>query len=382
LPNVGKSTLFNALLKKQIAFVANYPFATIEPNVGVVPVPDERLEKLAEIVAGISTSEGNSSTSGRTVWCIPSLGMTKKKPPIVPATVKFVDIAGLVKGANEGAGLGNKFLSHIREVSIIAHVVRAFDPSTGSGQETEIIKVGTNPKEDYQTINTELMLADLATIQNAQSKVKRFQKPSEKDAIEKLFKGLNSGKPAREIDLTDEEKEYADTFFLLSSKPEIIVLNVSEQALKNAEQITQNYADTLGVSQDKIVVISAKIEAELAELSEEEQIQYLEGLGLKESGLERLIRKAYETLGLISFLTAGEKEVRAWTIGKGANAVEAAGEIHTDFTKKFIKAEVVSFADFVKYGGWKVAREKGKTRFEGKNYVVRDGDVVEFKIGT
>ena len=356
LPNVGKSTLFNALLKKQVAFVANYPFATIEPNVGIVPVPDPRLEKLAEI-----TKEEEKMSD---------------LPPIKPATVNFVDIAGLVKGAAEGAGLGNKFLSHIREVSIIAHVVRAFE-------DADIIKEGSvDPLSDYKTIQTELILSDLAAVQNAQSKVKKFQKPSEKTAIDKLFKGLNEGKPAREIELDPEEKEYADTFFLLSAKPEIIVLNVSEKdySEKKFEEIYSRYTGISSV--DKMVIICAKIESELSELSEVDQKQYLSDLGLKESGLERLIKKAYETLGLISFLTAGEKEVRAWTIQKNESAVDAAGVIHTDFMQKFIKAEVVSYEDFVSLGGWKKAREQGKARMEGRDYIMQDGDVLEFKIGS
>lgn len=355
LPNVGKSTLFNALLKKQAAFVANYPFATIEPNVGVVPVPDSRLGKLAEI-----TKEEEK---------MPEF------PPIKPATVKFVDIAGLVKGSNEGAGLGNKFLSHIREVSIIAHVVRAFEDS-------DIIREGSvDPKNDYETINTELILADLQTVQQAQSRAKKFQKQSEKDAIDKLYKGLNSGKPAREIELTDEEREFANTFFLLSEKPEIIVLNVSENdySEKKFDEIYSRYTSISSVG--KMVVVCAKIESDLSELSQEEQKQYLADLDLQTSGLERLIKKAYETLGLISFLTAGEKEVRAWTIEKGTKAVDAAGVIHTDFTKNFIKAEVVSFDDFVELGGWKKAREQGRTRSEGRDYIMQDGEVVEFKIG-
>lgn len=357
LPNVGKSTLFNALLKKQTAFVANYPFATIEPNVGIVPVPDQRLEKLAEITKI-------------------EVKMTEL-PPIKPATVNFVDIAGLVKGASEGAGLGNKFLSHIREVSIIAHVVRAF-------VDENIIKEGAvDPKTDYEAIETELILADLQTIQNAQSKVKRFAKETEKTAIEKLFKGLNEGKRASEIELSDEEKEYAKTFFLLSGKPEIMVLNVSESDYSEEKiiSVTDQYSKALSIDSSKIVVICAKIEADLSELSEVEQKQYLADLGVKESGLERLIKKAYATLGLISFLTAGEKEVRAWTINKDMKAVDAAGVIHTDFTKKFIKAEVVSYSDFVELNGWKGAREKGKARLEGRDYIVSDGDVIEFKIG-
>lgn len=359
LPNVGKSTLFNALLKKQAAFVANYPFATIEPNVGIVPVPDPRLQKLAEI-----TKEEEKM---------------QELPPIKPATVNFVDIAGLVKGASEGAGLGNKFLSHIREVSIIAHVVRAFE-------DADIIREGSiDPKSDYETINTELMLADLQTVKQAQGRAKKFQKQSEKDAIDKLYKGLDSGKPAREIELTDEEKEFTDTFFLLSQKPELIVLNVSENDYSE-EKFGEIYSRYTSISSvDKMVVISAKIEAELAELSEEEQKAYLADLGLQTSGLERLIKKAYETLGLISFLTAGEKEVRAWTIRQGSTSLMASGTIHTDFMKNFIKAEVVSFGDFVPpaggLGGWKKAREQGRARFEGRDYIMQDGDVVEFKIG-
>jgi len=398
LPNVGKSTLFNALLKKQQAFVANFPFATIEPNVGVVPVPDERLEKLAEIVAGVSTSE-ESDVSLRSA--LPPSEVSRM-PPIVPAIVKFVDIAGLVKGANEGAGLGNKFLSHIREVSIIAHVVRAFE-------DPNVIREGSlDPKSDYETINTELILADLATISKIKDQKSNIQIKNQKETAYKLFNGLNKGIPAREVQLTEEEQKLSKQFFLLSAKPEIVVLNVSEEDYTEEKipEVISKYSKLLysviaipSLSREKqsqglrgiasspstprndMVVISAKIEAELAELSEEEQKQYLEGLGLKESGLERLIRKAYETLGLISFLTAGEKEVRAWTIKNGANAVEAAGEIHTDFMKKFIKAEAVSFDDFVEYGGWKKARGKGKTRIEGKDYVMKDGDVVEFKIG-
>lgn len=363
LPNVGKSTLFNALLKKQTAFVANYPFATIEPNVGIVPVPDQRLEKLAEI----TKIEAKMT----------------ELPPIKPATVNFVDIAGLVKGASEGAGLGNKFLSHIREVSIIAHVIRAFeDPSASSGQAPIIREGSVDPKTDYETIKTELILADLQTIQNAQSRVKRFAKESEKTAIEKLFKGLNEGKRASEIELSDEEKEYAKTFFLLSDKPEIIVLNVSEEQIgqpSTVHRLQQEWEAVVGGQ--KTVVISAKIESELSELSDEEQKAYLKDLGVEKSGLERLIQKAYATLGLISFLTCGEKEVRAWTINKDMKAVDAAGVIHTDLTKKFIKAEVVSYSDFVQNNGWKKSRELGKARLEGRDYIMQDGDVVEFKIG-
>ncbi|HUQ85504.1 MAG TPA: redox-regulated ATPase YchF [Candidatus Limnocylindrales bacterium] len=357
LPNVGKSTLFNALLKKQQALAANYPFATIEPNVGIVPVPDSRLEKLAEITKEEEKMAG--------------------LPPIKPATVEFYDIAGLVKGASTGEGLGNKFLSHIRETKIISHVVRAFE-------DPDVIKEGAvDPKSDYEVIIAELILADLATAETARSKVKKFTTDSEKSAIKKLIDGLNAGNPAREIEFEREEKDFINTLFLLSSKPEIVVLNVSESDYNPAgiEKITQKFSQSLGVSGEKLVVICAKIESELSELSTEEQIEYLKDLGLESSGLERLIQKAYQTLGLISFLTAGEKEVRAWTIRKGSSAPEAAGEIHTDFTKKFIKAEVVSIDDFAANNGWKGSREKGKARLEGKDYIMKDGDIVEFKIG-
>ncbi len=360
LPNVGKSTLFNALLKKQQAFVANYPFATIEPNVGVVPVPDSRLEKLAGII--------DSSTELR--------GIERRTTPIVPATVKFVDIAGLVKGAAQGAGLGNKFLSHIREVSVVAHVVRAFE-------DINIVKEGAvDPKTDYQTIQTELILADLETISNIKNKISKIK--NQKEAIEKLWESLNQGRPAREIILNDEEKETINQLFLLTVKPEIVVLNVSEKDYTpdGIKKTLTEYSRRLVYDTKNIIVICAKIEAELSELTEDEQKQYLMDLGLKQSGLERLIKKAYETLGLISFLTAGEKEVRAWTIRRGNTALMASGAIHTDFMKKFIKAEVVSYEDFVQYSGWKGSRERGKARLEGKDYIMQDGDVVEFKIGT
>ncbi|MDZ4228091.1 MAG: redox-regulated ATPase YchF, partial [Candidatus Levybacteria bacterium] len=362
-------------LKKQTAFVANYPFATIEPNIGIVPVPDIRLERLAQITKEEEKMDGF--------------------PPIKPATVNFVDIAGLVKGASEGAGLGNKFLSHIREVSIVCHVVRAFeDPDIIRYQDEKEARLpapersdggqgSVDPKSDYQTIQTELILADLQSVVNAQSKVKRFAIESEKTAIEKLYKGLNGGKQAAEIILTPEEQEYAKTFFLLSGKPEIMVLNVAESDYSESkiEEITQKYAELLGVSSQKLVVVSAKIEADLAELSVEEQKQYLVDLGIKQSGLERLIQKAYSTLGLISFLTSGAKEVRAWTIRLGDTSLMASGTIHTDFMKKFIKAEVVAYEEFVKNNGWKKSRELGKARMEGRDYIMQDGDVVEFKIG-
>ena len=362
LPNVGKSTLFNALLKKQQALAANYPFATIEPNVGAVPVPDARLTKLAEIVAE------EDLPAGRQVSGL---------PPLKPAIIEFVDIAGLVKGASEGAGLGNKFLSHIREVKIVAHVVRAFE-------DTDVIKEGAvDPKADYEVIVAELIIADLQTVEKSRESKAVKTDAKKKSAVEKLYQGLNEGKPARDIAMTDEERESIQDLFLLSSKPEIIVLNVSEDqyAPDGIDEVTKKFGALLNVSDDNIVVICAKIESELATLSEEEAKEYLADLGLQTSGLERLIQKAYHKLGLISFLTAGEKEVKAWTVEKDIDAPNAAGAIHTDFTKKFIKAEVISFDDYVATGGRKKAREVGKARIEGRDYIVKDGDIIEFKIG-
>lgn len=331
LPNVGKSTLFNALLKKQQAFVANYPFATIEPNVGVVPVPDERLNKLAEI---------------------------EKSEKVVPATVKFVDIAGLVKGAAEGQGLGNKFLAHVRECNAICHVVRHF-----SNKEVTHVSETSNPQSDYEIVNTELILADLQTLEKSKTKDQKLN-----SAIEKLKIELNKGKMARVVQLTDEEKGIIVQLQLLTMKPMFTVANVDE------DKLHEDYGSS--------VAINAKLEAELASLSEDEQKEYLNSLGLKESGLERIIKKGYEILDLISFLTAGEKEARAWTIKRGTTAQDASGTIHTDFIKNFIKAEVISYDDFIHSNGWKNAREFGKTRFEGREYIVKDGDVIEFKIGS
>lgn len=313
LPNVGKSTLFNALLKKQQAYVANFPFATIEPNIGVVPVPDERLVELSKIY----------------------------NAPIVPATVEFVDIAGLIAGASKGEGLGNKFLSHIREVDAICHVVRNFsDP--------DIIKQGVvSPKDDFETIKTELDLSDL-------------------EMVEKHNQKKNAN---------------VEELPLFSKKPYLIVINVDETDLKNSDSLEDKFATDMGVQKDQVVAISAKVESELSELSEEDQKSYLFDLGVERSGLERLIKKAFSTLGLATFLTAGEKEVRAWTIKNGINAQEASGVIHTDFMQKFIKADVVNYEDFIANNGWKNCRELGKVRSEGRDYIVRDGDVIEFKIG-
>jgi len=330
LPNAGKSTLFNALLKKQVAEMANYPFTTIEPNIGVVPVPDARLQKLAEITKEEEKME--------------------KLPPLVPAVVEFVDIAGLVKGASEGEGLGNKFLAHIREVDLVVNVLRFFnDPS--------VVHVAgdIDPERDRGIIETELILADLQTLQNQKIK---------SEIVQKFTDALNRGTPAREVVITDEQRREIRDLHLLTMKPVLYVANVAEQQLTNSQI-------------DKLT-ISAKIEAELASLSEDEQKAYLKELGQEASGLDRLIQKAYGMLGLISFLTCGVIEVRAWTIERGMKAPQAAGVIHTDFEKKFIKADVVSFPEFI---GWRQGREEGKVRSEGREYVIQDGDVVEFKIG-
>lgn len=348
LANVGKSTLFNALLKKQVAFAANYPFATIEPNIGVVPVPDSRLQKLAEI-----TKEEEKMD---------------KLPPIRPATVEFVDIAGLVKGASEGQGLGNKFLSHIREVNIICHVVRFFpDPA--------IVHVAgdIDPVRDREIVETELMLADLQTLAKQQEPKTTATKEERTrwNVITKLKAGLDAGKLAKEALTDPEERLLVRDLQLLTMKPMLYVANVSESQIPQAPQIPQ-----IDLS------ICAETESQLAGLTEAEQKEYLQSLGLVASGLDRLIQKAYDMLGLISFLTCGAIEARAWTIENGTKAPQAAGVIHTDFEKNFIKADCISYTDFVAAGGWKKARELGKVRVEGKEYMMRDGDVVEFKVGT
>ncbi len=358
LPNVGKSTLFNALLKKQQAYVANFPFATIEPNIGIVPVPDQRLEKLSEI---IKTSENMTAL-----------------PPIVNATVEFVDIAGLIAGAHKGEGLGNKFLSHIREVDAVCHVVRVFSDG-------DIVKEGSvDPKGDLATIETELALADLQTLEK--QKEPKLTAPKEEkqrwEVIKKILPLISDGQAARNAALDEDEIKIAKMLGLLTLKPALIVLNVAESELSRAGDIELEYAADFGVSADQVIAICAKTESQLADLPQEDQNDYLNSLGVEKSGLERLIQKAFKTLGLATFLTAGAKEVRAWTIKDGIKAPEAAGVIHTDFEKKFIKADVVHFNDFVSFGGWKLARENGKVKSEGKEYVVCEGDVIEFKIGS
>jgi GTP-binding protein YchF len=353
LPNVGKSTLFNALLQKQVAFMANYPFATIEPNVGIVEVPDERLPVLAKIVN------------------------TQK---IVPATVEFYDIAGLVKGASTGEGLGNKFLSHIKEVAAIVHVVRLFEDGN-------IIHVSNtvDPVSDIRTIDTELILADLATLQRQPEPKMNASKDQlhTYEVVKVLKTKLNEGTPARKVELDDEQKALVQQLNLLTMKPLMYVFNVSEEQLSDPEGTKTKIVSVLKELQDDTVgfiYLCAKLENEIVSFSPEEQKEYLNQYSLPETGLNRLIKKAYEILGLISFLTAGELEARAWTIKEGTLAPQAAATIHTDFEKHFIKADVVPFTDFVEANGWVKAREQGKVNSAGKDYQMKDGDVVEFKV--
>ena len=353
LPNVGKSTLFNAITKAG-AECANYPFCTIEPNVGVVAVPDERLNKLAEIY---------------------------NPQKVTPAVIEFVDIAGLVKGASHGEGLGNKFLSHIREVDSIVEVVRCFEDSN-------IVHVdgSINPIRDIETINLELIFADIETvdkrIDNAKKKIKADKKYQEElDVFEKIKKVLEEGKLAQTIAFTEEEKEIIKDAFLLTMKPILYVANVSEEQLNNAEndekvKLVKEYAKEQGA---EVIALCVKIEEELASLTDDEEKEMLEALGLKESGLDKVIKASYDLLGLMSFLTAGEPEVRAWTIKKGTKAPQAAGKIHSDIERGFIKAEVVSFDDLISSGGMVQAKEKGLVRQEGKEYIMQDGDIVLFK---
>lgn len=365
LPNVGKSTLFNSLLKKQVADAANYPFCTIEPNMGIVEVPDKRLHKLAPIV------------------------QTDK---IVPAAIEFYDIAGLVRGASKGEGLGNKFLAHIREVSAIVHVVRLFESD-------DIIHVDNtiDPVSDINTIDTELIFTDLATLQKQSPPKRKLTKEEEilYPAVEKAKKILDAGVTLRhgsttsiqtgtDISLTDKEKHALQQLHLLTLKPVVFLFNVSEEQLLNKSETEDKIKSVLkesGNEHEPYLYLSAQLENDVLSLDEAEQIEFLNQYSLEETGLNRLIQQAYKTLGLISFLTAGEKEVRAWTIVKGTFAPQAAGVIHSDFEKKFIKADIVSFESFIAASGWGKAREEGKVLSAGKDYVMQDGDIVEFKIG-
>lgn len=356
LPNVGKSTLFNAITHAG-AEAANYPFCTIEPNVGVVAVPDERLDKLAALYS------------------------SKK---VTPAIVEFVDIAGLVKGASHGEGLGNKFLSHIRECDAIVHVVRCFEDENVTHVSNKI-----DPVADITTITLELILADIETVNKRQDRIRNTAKGgANKEAaaeyafLEKLEKFLSEEKPARLMDCTEDEMAYLDNLFLLTAKPVIYAANISEFDMgKDEDEIplvvrVKQFAQKEG---SEVMVICAKTEEELSKMPPDECALFLEELGLEESGLNRLIKKSYHLLGLISYLTAGEKETRAWTIKNGTKAPQAAGVIHTDFEKGFIRAEVVDYKTLLECGGLVGAREKGKVRSEGKDYVVKDGDVILFR---
>ncbi|MDB5085857.1 MAG: ychF [Bacilli bacterium] len=354
LPNVGKSTLFNAITKAG-AEAANYPFCTIDPNVGVVEVPDPRLQALADIV---------------------------NPNRIVPTTFEFVDIAGLVKGASRGEGLGNKFLSHIREVEAIAHVVRCFE----DGNVTHVAgKV--DPLDDIETINLELILADLDTVDRRVDRSRKGLKSGDKkiavelDVLERVKTALEQGKLARSVQLTDEEAVYLRDLHLLTNKPVLYVANVGEDeaADPSGNTYVQQVRDFAKTDHAELVVISAKVESEIAELEGDEQQLFLSELGLDESGLNRLIRAAYHLLGLSTYFTAGVQEVRAWTIHQGTKAPQAAGVIHTDFEKGFIRAEVVAYEDLISSGSMNAAKEKGLVRLEGKDYVVADGDVMHFR---
>jgi GTP-binding protein YchF len=352
LPNVGKSTLFNALTKKQVD-AANYPFCTIDPNVGVVAVPDERLQKLAEI---------------------------SKSAQIIPAVVEFVDIAGLVKNAHKGEGLGNQFLAHIREVDAIVEVLRDF-------QDENVVHVegSVDPERDKDIIHLELIMADLQTVSKRLGGVKIEAKSGDKEALKKLEiinlikENLEQGKLASEVELSEEEKELIKDLSLLTMKPIIFVLNIGEES----KSVTPSFSsDQSGLKAGVTTIkIDAKLEAELAQLEGEELKEYMKELGLTRTGLDQLIKVSYDKLNLITFLTSGEKETRAWTVTRGAKAPQAAGVIHTDFEQGFIRAEVVNYDDFIQHNGWHGIKETGKMHLEGKEYEIKDGDVVYFRVG-
>ena len=353
LPNVGKSTMFNSITKAG-AECANYPFCTIEPNVGVVAVPDERLDKLAKMY---------------------------NPEKVTHAIVEFVDIAGLVKGASKGEGLGNKFLSHIREVDAICHVVRCFDNDN-------VVHVDGNidPVRDAETINLELIFADIETVDKRIEKAKKMLKADKKyktelDLLDRVKKELEEGKPVRAIEFNEDEHEIIKDMFLLTAKSSIYIANISEEQIENPDGVenVKKLKEYAKKENAEVIPLCVKIEEELSGLEDEDKVEMLEALGLSESGLDKLIKKSYDLLGLMSFLTAGEPEVRAWTIKKGTKAPQAAGKIHSDIERGFIKAEIVSYDDLIKEGSMANAREKGLVRSEGKEYIMQDGDVVLFK---
>jgi ribosome-binding ATPase len=354
LPNVGKSTLFNAITQAG-AEAANYPFCTIDPNVGIVDVPDTRLDKLSEMV---------------------------NPQRIVPAAVEFVDIAGLVRGASKGEGLGNKFLSHIREVDAIVHVVRCFE-------DTNVVHVegSVDPIRDIEVIDLELILADLESVEKRRERSQKMLKTGDKkiqaevDLLDRLKAAFDDGKPARSVEMTNDEREILKSFPLLSAKPVLYAANVREDEVATGSDnaLVQKVKEKAAQEEAEVVVICAKIEAEIAELEDEEKQLFLTDIGLSESGLDRLIRAAFHLLGLMTYFTAGVQEVRAWTIKRGTKAPQAAGVIHTDFERGFIRAEIVGFVDLTTSGSQNAAKEKGLVRLEGKEYVMQDGDVVHFR---
>jgi len=355
LPNVGKSTLFNALTAQEAALAANYPFATIEPNVGVVAVPDERLAVLEKMNNAQKT---------------------------VPATVEFVDIAGLVRGASKGEGLGNQFLANIRETDAVIQVVRCFE-------DENIVHVegSVDPVRDIETIQIELALADLQSLEKRRDKAQRGAKSGDKDAkrdldiMDKLQPVLEEGRPARAAELTDDERAIVKGWFLISTKPTIYAANVDEAGLADPDSNphVKSVRDHAAKENAEVVIICAKLEAELVALEEGERSEFLAGLGVMSSGVDKLIKAAYKMLGLMSYLTAGEKEVRAWTIPVGTKAPQAAGVIHSDIERGFIRAEIISYDDLVRLGSEKAAKEAGIARLEGKDYVMQEGDVVNFR---
>lgn len=355
LPNVGKSTLFNALTAQSSALAANYPFATIEPNVGVVLVPDERLEPLARLV---------------------------KTEKIVPATVEFLDIAGLVRGASKGEGLGNQFLANIRETDTVVQVVRCFEDDSVIHVEGRV-----DPLRDIETIQIELALSDLATVERRREKAQKNLKSGDKvarqelEVLDKLQPALEEGRSARTVSLTDDERAVARNFFLLTTKPTIYAANVDEATLADIEgnEMVKAVRDVAAKEAAECVVICAQLEADLVALPPEERLDYLKSLNVATSGVDQLIKSAYHLLGLMSFLTAGEKEVRAWTIPQGTRAQTAAGTIHSDIERGFIRAEIVSYGELIQAGSYAVAREKGLLRLEGKDYIMQEGDVVHFR---
>ncbi|MEN8907240.1 MAG: redox-regulated ATPase YchF [Clostridiales bacterium] len=354
LPNVGKSTLFNAITKAG-AECANYPFCTIEPNVGVVHVPDNRLNILAKIYS---------------------------PEKITPTTIEFTDIAGLVKGASKGEGLGNKFLSHIRQVDAIVHVVRCFEDENITHVDGSI-----SPVRDISVIDTELMLSDLESIEKRIDKTKKTLKSGDKkfqiqlNILEKIKSNLDNGICIRNMDFNDDEMEYVKELFMLTSKPVIYVANISESEISSISEnkLIKELEKFANGENSESLVVCAKIEEEIAQLNDDEKVEFLQELNLNESGLDRLIKSCYKLLGLISFLTAGPKEVRAWTIVNGLKAPQAAGKIHTDFEKGFIKAEIVSYDDLIKSNTYSTAKDNGLVRLEGKEYIVKDGDIILFR---